>query len=366
MRRPGCIPAFLVAIAASCVFAATASAAAPVTSPVDSVLEDGGGNEPRLSLRPVRFNPVDVVPGQAYSFTLTATNSTRAPATISTSLLPVEGSADPMEFATIGDDGSRSVTATRWTTFPGFGDTRVLRPGRELKFPAVITIPMDARPGTYALAIGYTVRVNALATESADAPASRVKLQAGPSSVAIIRVEGDAVPEARLTSIKAPRIVWGGDAPRFTARVANVGDTDLVLDGQVDLNAFIGTASRTLDAQGPAKGQPTLPGGVRDVKMRWSDPPLIGWFQPELVIVGGKGSDVRISKDLETVYVLPPWWLILLVAILVWLPLRARRRRRQDPETRDVKSARATHRVEQRLARDRARQRAEAARRGRR
>jgi hypothetical protein len=334
--------------------------------PVDSAIQDDAAGEPRLSLRPVRFRPVDADPGTPLRFTLTATNSTSVPVTITPSLLPVQGSSDPEEFATIGDSESRSVIATTWTTFPGFGESRVLAAGSELKFPALVSVPANARPGTYALALGYSVRVNALGSESADAPASRVRLQAGPSSVAVIRVAGDAVPEARLTSIEAPRFVWGGSSPRFTARVANVGDTDLVIDGKVDLNAFIGTASRTLDAAGPAKGQPTLPEGVRDLKMRWSDPPLLGWFQPELVVVGGKGSGVRISKDLDTVYVLPPWWLILLVVVAIWLPVRAARRRRHDPDAHELRSARAKHKVEKRLARDRARRRAEDARRGRR
>ena len=70
----------------------------------------------------------------------------------------------------------------------------------------------------------------------------------------------------------------------FRARVENVGDTDLVLDAKVDLDAFLGTASRSLDAAGPESGHPTLPYGERELRMAWNDPPLLGWFRPELVV----------------------------------------------------------------------------------
>lgn len=348
-------------------------AASPVAAAnSDALLErpvvtriDGTNADPRVSLGPSRFDPHDAQPGDTLRYELVVRNTTPAAIRIRPRVLPIEGSPDPDEYARVGGRSSRGIELLDWVTFPGFGASRELAVGTELRMPVSIQVPTDPPPGTFSLGLSITWTVAPIGVDNIDAPASRVSLAPTLSSVAVIRLPGDVVPEARLRDVQAPRIVWGGDSPRFSARVENVGDTDLLIDGKVDLNAFIGTASRTLDAAGPAKGQPALPGGARVVKMRWSDPPLVGWFEPELVVVGGKGSGVRISKDLETVYVLPPWWLILLVLIAIALPLRARRRRRRDPATQQVRTARARHRVETRMRRAEARRRAEAARRRR-
>ncbi len=330
----------------------------PVETPIQTT-----GLEPRVFLGPSTFDPIDARAGDSLRYELVARNTTAETVRIRPLVLPIEGSPNPDEFARVEGRNARGAELVGWVSFPGFGDVRELPSGTEFRFPIVIDVPSDPPAGTFPLGLSITWTVVPIGVDTADTPASRVSLSPTLSSIAVIRLPGEVVPDARLRNVKAPRLVWNGQQPTFSARVENVGDTDLVIDGQVDLNAFIGTASRTLDAAGPDKGQLTLPGGVRDVKMRWSDPPLVGWFQPQLVVVGGKGSGVRITKDLETVYVLPPWWLVLLIVIAILLPLRARRRRRRDPRVQDAKRARAKHRVEERMRRAEARRRAEAARR---
>ncbi len=345
--------------------AAAAPAAAPLTRPLDAAIENAG-SEPRVSLGPSRFDPYDAQAGDVLTYEMLVRNTTADTVRLRPLALAIEGSPNPDEYARVGGRSARSHELVDWVEFPGFDAGLELESGHQVRIPVRVTVPSDPPPGTHALGLSVAWTVAPVGVDTQDAPAGRVRLAPTLTSVAVINLPGEAVAEARLRSVDAPRWVWGGDRPTFRARVENVGDTELTIDGKVDLDAFVLTASRTLDAAGPERGQPTLPGGVRDVKMRWTDPPLLGWFQPELVIVGGKGSNVRIAKDLDTVYVLPPWWLVLLVAIAIWLPLRARRRRSRDPEARELRSARAKHRVEQRLARDRARQRAEEARRGRR
>ncbi|MCW2921994.1 MAG: hypothetical protein JWL76_1868 [Thermoleophilia bacterium] len=344
---------------------AWAGSAAPLTAPVDTPIERGT-SEPRVSLGPSRFDSSDAAAGDTLSYELRVRNTTTEVVRLRALALAIEGSPVPSEYARVGGRSARSQELLDWVSFPGFTQGRELAAGHELRIPVRVDVPADPPPGTFALGLSVAWSVAPIGVDTQSAPAGRVRLSPTLTSVAVITLPGTAVAEARLRSLASPRWVWGGARPTFRARVANVGDTELTIDGKVDLDAFVLTASRTLNAAGPEKGQPTLPGGVRDVKMRWSDPPLLGWFRPELVIVGGKGSDVRITKHLDTVYVLPPWWLVLIVAVAIWLPLRARRRRRGDPATQELRAERAKQNVEQRLARDRARQRAADARRGRR
>jgi hypothetical protein len=72
---------------------------------------------------------------------------------------------------------------------------------------------------------------------------------------------------------------------------------------------------------------------------------------------------VRVTERLDTVYVLPPWWLVLLVLVALWLPVRAWRRRRRAMRESGADRSRARSRVERRLRKQRAQERARAARR---
>ena len=109
---------------------------------------------------------------------------------------------------------------------------------------------------------------------------------------------------------------------------------------------------------------PTLPEGVRELRMRWSDPPLVGWFRPELVVVGGEGSGVRVTRPLDNVYVIPPWWMLLALVVAIWLPIRSLRKRRRRMRASGADRRRARTRVERRLRTQQAKERAARARRG--
>lgn len=342
--------------------ATAAPAAAIPERPTFSSIDDGG--EPRIALSPVRFEPQEAKPGRELRFPLRLRNTTDEAVYVSALAIPIEGSSDPDRYAEPAGPSSRGADAARWVSFPGFPDRLRLPPDTEVAFPASIRVPRGATPGTHAVGLAISQRVSAVGTDVAEAPSTRLRLALDLASVAVVRVPGDAVAAARLRGIDAPRFVWSGDDPAFRARVENVGDTDLTLDGQVELSSFLTSARRTLDAAGPEDGFPTLPGGTRELTMRWTDPPLLGWFEPELVVVGGKGSGVRITDELETVYVLPPWWLLLLVVLALLVPWRAHRRRR-SPGNRATGRARARARVEERIRRDEARRRAAAARRRR-
>ena len=348
-----------------CWYATPANAAQDVapTKPVEQAAVDSGGDGPgRVYLSPIRFETQEAEPGDTLRYLLTVRNTTGEPVRLTTSVLPLEGATDADGFAQVGRS-ARTVAAAEWFTFPGFEQARELGPGRELQIPAVAQIPKDATPGTYALGLAVTQVVSALGTSTDQS--NRVRLAVDLTSVAVIRVKGETSPEVRLRDIRAPRLIWNDDAPEFRVRVDNVGDTDLMIDGQVELNAFWGAAGRTLADDGPKGGKPTLPGGRRDLVMRWSDPPLLGWFQPELVVVGGKGSGVRATRQLDTVYVLPPWWLLILCAVAIALPVRARIKRRKSPEWQMTKRARSHAKVERRLREAEAKRRAEEARKGR-
>ncbi len=349
------------ALALAC--AATAIAA-PVTLPEESAIDSSSGGD-HVGLTPNRFDAVEVDPGRTLRYSLTVTNTTGIDVRLKPRAIPLEGSKESDQLATPGSAKSRSFEAVEWVRYPGFGDAKVIGLGRQLSFDVLVSVPEDARPGTYALGLGVAQHIQALGNASPDVPASRVDLEGIVASIAVFTVSGDARANARIRGASGPRLVWSGDRPTFRVDVENSGEVVLQIDSQVELNAFLGSAGRTLGDGGDDEGIETLPGGRRSLTMRWSDPPLLGWYQPKLVVVGGEGTGVRITKRLDTVYVLPPWWLILIVAIAIWLPVRSIRKRRRAMKAAGVDRQKAVDRVKARHRKAAAQRRAREARRKR-
>lgn len=313
---------------------------------------------PRVTLNPSTFDRQKAQAGDVLTYELRVSNSTDDVIRLHALALALEGSSNPSKFAQVGGRAARGQELLDWVRFPGFTQGQPLKPGQARRIRMTVTIPTNPPAGTFALGPSISWTVVPLGVDTDSAPAGRVRLNPTLTSVAVIQLPGDAAAQARVTNVTAPRVLWFDRRATFGARVTNVGDTDLVIDAKVDLDSFVGTASRTLNAAGPKAGQPTLPGGVRDVTMRWNDPPLLGWFQPELVVVGGKGSGVRITKPLDTVYVLPPWWLIVLTVIAIAMPIRSIRRRTRHRKATGADRSRAVRRVQERERKAAAKRRA--------
>lgn len=315
----------------------------------------------RFAIAPARFDTADVDPGDRLRLAIDVRNLTDRAQSFSLDVLPLRGSDDPRSLATPDATGtSRTSQATSWVALP-FPRWPSLLPSTQLRIPIEVNVPNDARPGVYALGLSAVLHVGAASIGGLESNDARVRIAGSPVSQLLIRVSGEATSELRVRDVEAPRIVWGNSTPTFKATAHNEGDSLLQVDAEVRLNSFIGTASRTLATE----PQMLLPDGQRDLRLRWNDPPLLGWFQPKLVVVGGKDSGVRITKRLDTIYVLPPWWLFLLLAVAIWVPVHTARRRRRRERATGARRARAVNRVEARERKAEAKRRAAAARRRR-
>jgi hypothetical protein len=327
--------------------------------PVSSQVAADGTSQ--VTLAPARFDVVDAEPGTPLRLALEVTNYSSESIRLSTLVIPLQGSNDPGSFATPGNEMSRSAEAVGWVRMP-LKRYQLLGPATKLRFPVTVQVPNDARPGTYALGLVVSQRIGGGAIAGLETNEAMVRLGADLASQLVIRVPGEAVSDLRVRDVESPRIVWGGERPVFGAMVYNEGDTLLAVDAELQLDAFIGTARRDVATE----SQNLLPGGRRAVSMTWSDPPLFGWFTPKLVVVGGTGSGVRVERNLPTVWVLPPWWFLVLFALAIIVPTWRLLRRRRDPAWQEQRRRQSIERVEARKRRARARERAEQARRDRR
>lgn len=321
------------------------------------------GASGRLSIKPIRYESVSIAPGgKTLEYSLLARNDTGAALQVEIHAYLLRGSSNP-DALVQPTRGNPATDATSWVKIPYTNaNWPTIATGATLVIPFQLTVPRGATPGTYAVALAVSQSVSAPSVQvdgEEQGSQSRVDLGAAPASQVIFDVTGDTRPNAKVRSFDAPRVVWGGASPEFAVRVANTGTTQLQLDARVTLSPFWGAAGRQLDTD----VQPALPGGERILRMHWSDPPLLGRFEPKLQVVGGAGSGVKIERTLPTVWVLPPWWMLVLLVLAIALPVAATVRRSRSGRSRAVRSAQARARVERERQVAAAKQRAAEARR---
>ncbi|MCW2927963.1 MAG: hypothetical protein JWM86_1931 [Thermoleophilia bacterium] len=275
---------------------------------------------PRLELKPARFAG-EIAPGTTSTVDLTLTN--RIDDTLDVRFRVIDLEAGDGESFARPARRAPSRSARSWVAVPS--DLRSMRPGQQVREQVVIRVPSGARPGAYAVALVASQSFSPIGSNDADTIGSRVEAKVNLGSTFVIVVPGDAQAAAKVVAYDSPRVIWSGDDPSFDATVENTGDTLLKLEAGTELSSFGAFAARTLRSA----EQPTLPGGRRDLRMRWTDRPWIGWFTPRLVVVGGAGSGVRVEQDLPTVFVIPPWWVIALVVLAITVPVWSHRRRRR-------------------------------------
>lgn len=311
----------VLALTATVIAACSATAAWGATIQ-RAPLEDGNGDGAAGLVVSPPQQTIGVRPGGAASVRIQLTNAARRPVQVTAGAITGRGSRDPGSFVDVDPTvhaGDRTRDATSWVSFPFERTTLAAR--TVASFDVAIRAPRDARPGAHPVLLAFTIP--ALATRG---DAIGVSGSGGVATTVVVTVPGEASASAAIRRADGPGTIRSSN-PRehFTIGVENTGDTLLDLDAQIELRSPWGT-SRTL----PAEHQLALPGGRRTFRVPFDDPPLVGRFVPTVTVVGGKDSGVRVTRELEPVWVLPPWWFWLALALAVALPvgLMLRRRRR--------------------------------------
>lgn len=294
--------------------------AAVVCAPSANAADAGDSERSGISLTPASMI-LPAKPGSTSTAAFEVRNTTQAPVRIETSAMQARGSSTGRSLVEVDTTASKDATrnGSSWLTFPK--RTFTLAAGARTTVRIRVSVPEDARPGVHGVIAMFSVP-----TTKPGASGAGVQGKAGIGAALLLEVPGAAKAAARLVSSHGPSVIRSGKSGTFRARVENTGDTLLRFDSEVRMDGIVG-ATRVLDAD----VQLALPGGQRSFRFRYDDPPLFGRYTPQLTVVGGEGSDVRVSTDLDAVWVLPPWWLVgALVAaiVLAIVGIRARRRAR--------------------------------------
>ena len=255
--------------------------------------------------------------GDQVTCTIVVRSRRSAPATYELTPLGVVGSRrDDLRYEFVGSDDDRwDSTAGPWLA-PAV--SRIVIPPRQVaRIPVRVTVPDDPPVGTVSGAIGVTSRSGAAAGDAV------VGIESTAATILLFTVGGDGAPELHVRDLEAPGVRWEREAWPLEANVDNDGTLAGPVDGRVRIRSIFGNEVARLDVP----GETILPGGRSRVQASWGKVPWLGLYR----------WDLRMQSDTEPTSVatvdgwllaLPPWWVLAIaLALLLFLVIRAIRRR---------------------------------------
>ncbi len=190
----------------------------------------------------------------------------------------------------------------------------VLAAGTERQVTVVIDVPADAGAGGHYAAVVFTARpVEAQAQFQFDAVTSVAML---------LTVAGDYQRDLRVSITPDARVRWSGGPVGWTVHLRNDGDVHEVVAGRVTVDATIAGAKSM-----PLRSGILLPGESRTEHATFqarSAPDLL-----RATVKVTREDAKPIDADAASTWIVP-WWIAVVIALIVALVLRRRALRRRD------------------------------------
>jgi hypothetical protein len=267
------------------------------------------GDQELIALSPPR-TLLNAEPGQAESVTITIANRTRSPEQLKLVAELLEAPTQSNSFAQIVVDPDPNQ-AQSWVKLPT--NQLNLDQEQQAEISVGISVTQDARPGVHAVAL---VAENFSSAPSVNTDESaRVGLTSKLVGQIIINVAGDKAPDIRVTGQTSDRFVWPREKVRLGIRVTNQGNTLGTISGRIRIGNITGKSVGSLTIPETQ----LLPSGERVVTRTWNDRPWIGWYKPKATV--DTGTDGKKTVELPRVFLLPQWWVFVLLGLAIVIPL---------------------------------------------
>jgi hypothetical protein len=309
---------------------------APVTN-VDA--QEGDENESRIFFGIViepALQEISVAPGQTFSDKIKLTNDFESGSEFT--FFP-----EPVNFRQAGESGVAelyvneelpdSADAAEWFTFQE--ESYSLDFGESVESNFTMTVPADAEPGGYYVALTYKKEQN----EQVD----NVAIGEAIGALLFITVEGDLNRTGELLEFKTDKRFYDFTPVEFQIRYKNDGNIHDIVGG----NIFVHTGDvtdpiETMEVN--PDGRIVLPGSIRQyseiynsgfirwndgrLSIQWSEFPTLrfGRYQATLKLKHFENGD-RITTERQVSFWIIPWEIILIVILLVLLIAYVVRRR---------------------------------------
>jgi len=200
-----------------------------------------------------------------------------------------------------------------------------LQPLEKVRFHIVIDPPVDAPVGSSIAGLQIEVR-NTNAGRDLGAEAA-VGVRVTSMLHLLLTVPGEVQHDLKVLEA-GTRDAFHVGSTRFVIyglRYRNDGNVDEHVEGAVRIRSLFGNVVDTI----PLRERILIRGATGSGRAVWTDVPPFGLFSAELEVRGNDGEPIRASMG--RVVLLPPYWVLALLAGLLLLPFMiiGRRRRRE-------------------------------------
>lgn len=251
-----------------------------------------------------------VQPGTTRSFTVTVRNRRTRATTFELVPLGVRGASNPALAVRFLEPGSKGWgdTAAPWL-HPAVPSVRLM-PRGVAKVRIAVVVPGDLHGGGEFAALA--VRPSAGTASSGGAS---VGLQGEVAVVVLARAPGAPKHHLEVTRSDLPRLKFSRQSWNGMLVLRNRGNVEERESGTITMRNFF---TRGATARFSVATRTMLPGGAGAVQASWHHVPLLGLYRVQVRLHGDGTASPSVSHD-SWLMVLPPWWVLALLVVLIAL-----------------------------------------------
>ncbi|MFQ5860425.1 MAG: hypothetical protein ACE5IG_02605 [Dehalococcoidia bacterium] len=272
-----------------------------------SAVHGQGGIAIRIS--PPNFE-LEADPGQVVAQQIRVTNRGEAPIPITMEVAGFTPTGQEGQVALTEDEEVRGIVT--WLTVSP--RSFVLEPDQEQQVTFVIEVPLDAEPGGHYASI--------LASVGATTQAGAVAVGQRVGSLVLLRVSGEVIEQARVTSFSVPGLSAKGPIP-LDILVENTGNVHVRPAGEIIVKGTFGGEVARI----PVEQKAVLPGSPRTFSVTWDTGWKIGRYTAEYIGFYGSSNQQFVGT---ASFVIFPWPIALpilgVLALLAFGIVRGRQR----------------------------------------
>lgn len=258
-------------------------------------------------------------PGETVSRELVVQNQTQLDAGFVAEVVDAQegaGDSDALDYVAPGEARRGGGTWLEPPTPARFD----IAAGAQRSLPVTVEIPRGAGPGGYYAAVVFTVRD--------PRPGSEVLVDLRQPVPVLVTVRGDYERDLRVSVESRDGWRWRGGTASWTVELHNAGDVHEVFAGRIRADGIVGRAMSA-----PMRPGILLPGERRSQETKFALRDAPDAWAAHARVVDSDGNSIRASSGRLVVM---PWWLLLLVAlVLATVAWRLRRRDRPDEDVGD-------------------------------
>lgn len=314
-------------------FAATLVLAGSFIAGIASAQDSGNG----FQISPVRVE-LTIAPGNSEKTTITASNPTSQPINANVVVNDFEAAADETGQPRVIFETDKTAPGNSFKSLVGDLGTVDIPSGGKVDIPVTVTVPDNASPG------GYYGAIRLEPTAEAD---KNINLSASVGTLFLVTVPGDLTESLELVEFatarddSTSRFFINGSEIQVVTRLKNTGNIHVKPFGRVQVADSKGNVIEQYEFNNTEPKANVLPNSTRKFTDTLTNKYSLGKYTVTANLGYGSAGNLITTKN--TFWVIPVWFIVVAVALLlviivgaflIYRKLRQNRKHKVNPRRR--------------------------------